>query len=66
MATKQLDLNMRIESVKSFFFLLFFFSDLIYLLEKAQAGGAAEGERETGSTPSKEPDMGLKPRTRGS
>jgi len=34
--------------------------------EGEQAGGAAEGEGEAGSPPSREPDAGLDPRTRGS
>ena len=34
--------------------------------ERAQAGGAAEEEREAGSPLSKEPDAGLDPRTLGS
>ena len=38
----------------------------IYLTERAQAGGAAEGEEEAGSLLSKEPDVGLNPRTPGS
>jgi len=34
--------------------------------ERAQAGGAAEGEGEADSPLSREPDMGLDPRTPGS
>ena len=34
--------------------------------ERAQAGGAAEGEGEAGSLLSREPDVGLNPRTLGS
>jgi len=34
--------------------------------ERAQAGGAAEGEGEAYSPLSREPDMGLDPRTLGS
>ena len=34
--------------------------------ERAQARGAAKGEGETGSSLSREPDMGLDPRTLGS
>jgi len=51
------------------FSLSFFLSDFIYLTqrgerERAQAGGEAEGE--AGSLLSKEPDVGLDPRTLGS
>ena len=34
--------------------------------EKAQAGGAAEGEGKIGSSQNREPDAGLNPRTPGS
>jgi len=48
----------------------FFFKDFIYLTERetaragTQAGGVGEGE--AGSLPSREPDVGLYPRTLGS
>ena len=45
-----------------------FFKDLTYLFmrEKAQAGGEAEGEEEADSPLSGEPDVGLDPRTQRS
>ena len=39
---------------------------LIYLRERAQVGGAAEGEGEAGSPLSREPNVGLNPRSLGS
>jgi len=38
----------------------------LQIIERAQAGGAAEGEGEADSLLSKEPDTGLNPRTLGS
>ena len=47
-----------------------YFKDFIHLTEQesegAQAGGAAEGEGEAGSSLSREPNVGLNPRTLGS
>ena len=50
-----------------------FFQDFVYLFEKEcvrerehKHGGGAEGEEEAGSPLSKEPDVGLDPRTLGS
>ena len=49
------------------FYFLFIFKDLISLRESAgervQAGEAAEGQEETGSLVSREPDSGFDPRT---
>ena len=45
----------------------FFFFKILFIYlresERAQAGGPAEGEGEAGSPPSREPDVGLDPRT---
>ena len=41
------------------FFMFLFFKDFVYLFDRAQAGGAAEGEGEAGSPLSREPDEGL-------
>ena len=54
--------------VKFFSFHLFFKILFIYLTERAQAGGTAEGMAEGGearSSMSREPDVGLIPRTPG-
>jgi len=54
----------------SFYFILFFFKDFIYLFDRErehkQGEWQAEAEREAGSPPSRETDVGLDPRTLGS
>ena len=45
---------------------VFFEILFIYLTERAQAEGAAEGEGEAGSLLGREPDTGLNPKTPGS
>ena len=62
-----------IYSLKSFFFKILFIHlrERMYVnggreRERARAGGGAEGEGEAGFPLSREPDMGLDPRTPGS